>query len=127
MSSHYTSRVVVVQSSRHPSTYSAPRSSTYSSSSYAQSTLSMDSSTASRSTFDVRYRDGAACESLPFQLSLPCRRVANGHVAGFYTEIKDVPSSRGNATVTIVQHNSPNPDKNEPKSSDYPYYGYSRK
>ncbi|KAG7284088.1 hypothetical protein NEMBOFW57_010449 [Staphylotrichum longicolle] len=107
MSSHYTPRVVVVQSSRHSSTYSAPRSHTYSSSSYVQSTLSMDSSTASGSTFDARYRDGAA--------------------SGFYRDIKNVTSPRGNATVTIVQHNAPNPDKNEPKSSDYPYYGYSRK
>jgi hypothetical protein len=64
-----------------------------------------------------------------FRLFLPSLQVANGPVAGFYTEIKDVASSRGGPTVTIVQHNGANPDKNEPRSSDYQYYrgSYSRK
>ncbi|KAK4124234.1 hypothetical protein N657DRAFT_680258 [Parathielavia appendiculata] len=106
MSSRYGSSVIVVQASNssHHSTYSAPRAaSTYSSSSYAPSTISMDSSTStSQFTIEARYRSGSA--------------------AGFYTDIKEVPSSRGGSSTVIVLHNRSHADKDEPRSSDYYQY-----
>ncbi|KAK4038838.1 hypothetical protein C8A01DRAFT_37248 [Parachaetomium inaequale] len=105
MSSRYSSGVVVVQASSRSSTYSAPRSSsstTYSSS-YAQTSFSMDSSSASRSTTEARYRSGSS--------------------SGFYTDVKEVPSSRGGSNLVVVQHNRPNPDKNEPRSYSGSSYG----
>ncbi|KAK4153372.1 hypothetical protein C8A00DRAFT_33925 [Chaetomidium leptoderma] len=80
------------------SAYSAPRSSTDSSSS-TRSSSSMDSSVASRYTADAQYRSG-------FSDSL-------------YTTVKKVSSSRGGSSVTVIHHNRPNPDEDEPRSSDW--------
>ncbi|KAL2024846.1 hypothetical protein VTK56DRAFT_5667 [Thermocarpiscus australiensis] len=98
-SSKYGSNVVVVQSSSRPSTCSASpspsRSTTYSTY-YPQSTSTMSSSTASQSTAQGSFRSGSSTT--------------------FYTQVKETPRA------VVVQHNRPNPfDKNEPKSSDYPY------
>ncbi|KAK4136252.1 hypothetical protein BT67DRAFT_432998 [Trichocladium antarcticum] len=97
--SKYSSGVVVVQGSSHPSGYStgssSSRSSTDSTSSpYSQSTYSMDSSSI----------DTGLIES----------------TAGFFTNIQPVPSSRAGADdVMVVHHNRTNPpDQDEPKSSD---------
>ena len=128
MSSRYSSGVVVVQAGSRPSTYSAPRSlssSTTYSSSYAQTTFSMDSSSASRSTTEARYRSGSSGESLPHASDiLPLRgQAADGLVAGFYTDVKEVPNSRGGSNLVVVQHNRANPDKNEPRSYSGSSYG----
>lgn len=122
-SSKYGSSVVVVQGSSRSSAYSASssasRSSTYSTpSSYSRSTYSMDSSGASQPVSDEWYRSGSSCE-------LSCSRnstqtpMLTKYTAGFYTNVKEVPSSRGGSSVVVVHHNRTNPDKDEPRASDY--------
>ncbi|KAK4246466.1 hypothetical protein C7999DRAFT_15397 [Corynascus novoguineensis] len=98
MSSRYSAPIVIVQGSSRPSTYGAPRSPVMYSSPYPQTTLSMDSSSASQSTTGTRYRSGRA--------------------DNYYVEVKEVPSSRGGPGAVVIQHNRPNPDNNEPSSSD---------
>jgi hypothetical protein len=87
----------------------------------------MDSSSASRSTTEARYRSGSSGEFLPTSPDiLPLRgQAADGFVAGFYTDVKEVPSSRGGSSLVVVQHNRPNPDKNEPRA--YSGSSYSKK
>ncbi|AEO67787.1 6f53e506-7dbc-4e3f-9e57-f3f2b94532ff [Thermothielavioides terrestris] len=59
----------------------------------------MDSSSSSQSTTDTLFRSGSS--------------------TGFYTDVKEVTSSRSGQTIVIVHHGRPSYDKNEPRSSDY--------
>lgn len=112
------SSVVVQQTSSRLSTYTgsspASRPSTYSS-----TTVSMDASNSSQPAIDARYRSGSSGESSP--PAPRCPLMTDEIIAGFYTDIKEVPHPRGGRNVVVVNHNRSNPDKDELRSSDYQY------
>lgn len=113
----YASSVVVTQeytSSRPSSSRSSAMSSPGGSRS-SSSSPSMGASTA----YSDKYRSPAACKtSSSLLLPLISSSVANSSAAGFYTEVKESKSRKGK-DVVVINHNRPNPAKNEPTPSNY--------
>ncbi|KAL2179400.1 uncharacterized protein P884DRAFT_219084 [Thermothelomyces heterothallicus CBS 202.75] len=105
MPSKHSPRAVIFQGSSRPSTYRAPGSTcTTLSSPHSPTIFSMDSSNASRSTIEARYRTGSSDT--------------------FYVDVKEIKNPRGGPNTVIVQQYRPNPDKDEPRSSDRYSDGY---
>lgn len=80
----------------------------------------MDSSSASRSTTEARYRSGSSGQFtiLPSSATCHCYQTTttNKFVAGYYTDVKELKGSRGGPNLVVVKHDRGNPDRDEPRS-----------